>query len=111
MHASMPSHVSWKNACLPGRLSRRFYLPCLTLRPAPPRPAPPRPALFVCMHAGQVNSVERGAIAIVGSIPQGLPGFTGGLWLPMTDPGFSDLFIPAIIITTVDLLKSTSIAR
>ena len=63
------------------------------------------------MFAGQVNNVERGATAIVGSIPQGLPGFTGGLWFPMTYPDFSLLLMPAILITTVDLLESTSIAR
>ena len=98
-------HVSWDYARLPDRLSRCIYLPRLITS------APPRLTRFVCMHAGQVNSVERGAIAMVGSIPQGLPGFTGGLWLPMTDPEFSVLLMPAIIITTVDLLESTSIAR
>ena len=61
--------------------------------------------------AGQVNTLDRGGIAIVSSIPKGLPGFTGDLWFPMVDPGFSDLFIPAIVIMAVDLLESTSIAR
>ena len=88
----------------PGQLSRRVYLPCHTFSPTALLHPP-------CTHAGKVDNVERGAIAIVGSIPQGLPGFTGGLWFPMTYLEFGLLLMPAILITAVDLLESTSIAR
>jgi sulfate transporter 4 len=73
-------------------------------------------ALFVCIagicaiYIGKVNQPV-GLISIIGFIPSGLPGFTGNLWIPMTSPTFEQLLTPAIIITAVDLLESTSIAR
>lgn len=42
---------------------------------------------------------------------QGLPPFTVSWWVPMTDPGFSDLIVTAVVVMFVDLLESTSIAR
>ena len=75
----------------------------------------PRTAAIIPLQCfktvGQVNTPDRGGIAIVSFIPKGLPGFTGDLWLPMSTPGFGELFMPAIVILAVDLLESTSIAR
>ena len=53
---------------------------------------------------------KEGKIKTVGNIPQGLPPFTAGKWAPVTpDPG--SLVGLAVVVTLVDLLESTSIAR
>lgn len=53
---------------------------------------------------------KEGKIKTVGTIPQGLPPFSATKWVPVTyDPG--SLLGLAAIVTLVDLLESTSIAR
>ncbi|KAG1664415.1 hypothetical protein FOA52_009737 [Chlamydomonas sp. UWO 241] len=74
-------------------------------------------AIFCCVvgilavYIGKISDLAHGGIRIVGTIPQGLPPFTGHLWIPMENPSFSDLIAGCIVILVVALLESTSIAR
>ena len=53
---------------------------------------------------------KTGRIKTIGNIPQGLPPFSAGKWVPVThDP--ASLLGLAVVVTLVDLLESTSIAR
>ena len=63
----------------------------------------------------QVDTIDRGGLAIVGNIPAGLPPWTANQWAISTSnplqPSLSVLFPTAIVVLFVDLLESTSIAR
>lgn len=56
------------------------------------------------------GSGKTGKIKTVGNIPQGLPPFSANKWVPVTQDPASLLGL-AVIVTLVDLLESTSIAR
>ena len=86
----------------------------------PLRFARPFGPLFVCIvgitsvYIGQLDTLDRGSLAIVGAIPAGLPPWTANQWAIKASgiaPDFSVLFPTAIVVMFVDMLESTSIAR
>jgi sulfate transporter 4 len=66
-------------------------------------------AWHVCLQA--IGDLGTKNIKLVGTIPSGLPSFTGSWWTPINDPSVADLMPIAIVVMFVDLLESTSIAR
>ena len=90
----------------------RFWRPLRFIRPFGP--------LFVCIvgissvYIGQVDTLDRGGLAVVGAIPAGLPPWTANQWAisgSSIAPTFGALFPTAIVVMFVDMLESTSIAR
>lgn len=73
------------------------------------RPLGPITAVIIALCCVLIGNVDQKGIRIVGSIPQGLPPCTIGLWSPM--PNFSELIPVAVVVMIVDLMESTSIAR